>query len=90
MTPVFLIVSGRIEDTNELLQQILDYLQENIFPMLYEIRDLVGAGGGSAASPVVGDSPLMPLLVVLLFGLGFLSGVQLFRVFSSRLGGGSQ
>lgn len=87
MTPVFLIISGRLEDTNDLLQQILTYLQESIFPLLYEIRDVVTGESGSQAPAAAGESPLISLIVVLLMAVGFLCGIQLFRIFAARIRG---
>lgn len=84
MTPVFLIVSGRLDDTNDLLQQILTYLQESIFPLLYEIRDAVIGESGSQAPSAAG---VLPLIVVLLMAVGFLCGIQLFRIFAARIRG---
>lgn len=41
MEPVFLVVSGRLDDTNQLLSEIKEWLAEFLGPLVYELRDSV-------------------------------------------------
>ena len=46
MSPVFLVVSGRLDDTNALLEDIKAWLADFLGPLIYEIRDTTNTLGG--------------------------------------------
>ena len=46
LSPVFLIVSGRLDDTNALLDEIKQWLVEFLGPLIYEIRDTTNTMAG--------------------------------------------
>ena len=53
MQPVFLMVSNRLDDIKEQLDELLEYIHNVQHPLLSEIRDGINALAGS---PTIGDT----------------------------------
>lgn len=74
MNPVLLVVSGRLDDTNALLEEIRDWLTDFLGPLVYELRDTTNTMAGMTPEGVY---PYMDSLVRIEGYLLFLTVVVL-------------
>ena len=85
IAPLFLMVSSRLDDIYALLQDMMSYLQDSQFAMLYEMRDDLNAiSGGNTIG--TGSSDLVTIGLLMIVFLGMIFGGLLMKVFWDRLG----